>query len=218
MLINGKWVPMGIYFDADGGGSGGGGGGDDDLPDPPTTDDDIDDDNNDLTLEELKKEHKKELDRYRNEVGKLKKQLKTAEEKGMSEEEKLEAQRKDLEKKEKQLKVKELIAYKAQKVAEMELDKRLAEGIKVEQLHLSNPELSEADIDTAIQELKTVQDAMKEEVINELQENGTVLNGFGGEKDKNSGKDLLGKKLAEFDNKNNKGAIDAQDHYFGKGE
>jgi len=107
MWINGKFVPM-FMMDADGGanpqgGSAGGDeGGDDSNPEGGEGGDEgsTGDDEN-LTeaeklqakIDSIKEENKKELDRYRNDIGNLKKKMKEMEEETMSEEEKLEARK-----------------------------------------------------------------------------------------------------------------------------
>lgn len=212
-------MPMDVlstYFAPDGGSGGVGDNDDDNTGDDNTNDDDLEIEKLKEEVKKLEKEHKKELDRYRNDNGKLKKQLKELEEKGMSEEEKLQAREKELLEKEQVLRVKELEAFKAQKVAELGLDKRLGEGIKIDQMYLANEAMSEEDIEKTIQDLKTVQDAIAEEVVNDLQQKGTILNGFGGQKTNQNNGGSFGQKLAGFDKENNKGASEAQENYFGK--
>jgi hypothetical protein len=220
MWINGRFIPL---MDADsganpqGGSAGSGDTGDDggagDSGDGKGSDDGA---GTDSKLEELRKqveqmktEHQKELDKYRNEKGHLKKELEKLKQEGMSEEEKLEQERQQLEEEKRQLKVDRLNAHKAAQVAEQGLDKRLAEYIDVD------AEMSREQVTSAIEDLKNVQSAMREEIINELRENGSVINS-GGNRD-NGGqnkKSSFGKELAEKNSKNTTSAAEGQKHYF----
>lgn len=228
MWINGRFVPM-FMLDADGGanpqgGSAGGDeGGDDSNPegdeggDEGSTGDDeslTEDEKLQAKIEKIKEENKKDLDRYRNKVGKLEKKLKKMEQETMSEEEKLEAKEHELQDKENELRKKELRAHKAEKVAESELNKELAEFIDVDQMHQVNPELAEADVEERIESMKAAQDAIKDAIIKELQEGGSVLDGINGGS-KNKGKGGFGKKLAQSGTETDADAEKAQSHYFG---
>lgn len=231
MWINGVFYPFanGMYFDADKGGGAGGGSGEGDGSGSSSGSGDGGDNNNnggdgsgdnnngdnnnkpdiEAIKKELEKQHNKELDRYRNDIGQLKKELKKLQEKEMSEEEKLEAEKAELEKEKKALLVDKLDAHKSQQIAEQELDKRLADYIKI------NAEKSKDDITDDIKILKTAVDAIVQERIEELQESGSVLNGFNfNSGSKNKGKGSIGEQLAKFNNENNKGAAEAQGHYF----
>lgn len=201
-----------IFFDAPDDSGGGGDDNNDDKPDNNNNDNNSND-NDTPDIEALKaeweKEKKKELDSYRTEVGHLKKEIKEMKEKGMSEEEKLDARAKELQEKEQELRVKELNAHKSQQIAEQELDKSLADYIKV------NAEKSEDDITEDITALKTAVDGIVQKRIEQLQESGSVLNGFNmSKKKKDNSKGSIGKELANYNNNNNKGAAEAQDNYF----
>jgi septal ring factor EnvC (AmiA/AmiB activator) len=225
MWINGRFVPM-FMLDADKGGAGGGsdsdpdGGDDSNLEDDEGRDEDLIDDEEggvdelQAKLDNLKKENKKELDRYRNKVGKLEKKLKEMEQETMSEEEKLEAKQKELQEKESKLRKKELRAHKAEKVAESELNKELAEFIDIDQMHQVKPELTEADVEERIESMKAAQDAIKDAVIKELQEGSSILEGINGGS-KKKGKGGFGKKLAQSGTETDADAVEAQKHYFG---
>lgn len=198
--INGRFVPM-FMLDADGGANpqGGSAGGDDSGDDSnPEGDEDGDEgstgDDENLTeaeklqakIERIKEDNKKDLDRYRNKVGKLEKKLKKMEQETMSEEEKLEAREKEVKEKEKKVRRKELSAHKAEKVAENELNKELAEFIDIEQMHQVNPELTESDVEERIESMKAAQDAIKDAVIKELQNGGSILDGINNKSKKGS--------------------------------
>lgn len=213
MWINGRFVPL---MDADGGANpqgGSAGSGDDGSGDGTGTDDGNGTDNKleqlQQQINQMKTEHQKELDKYRNEKGHLKKELEKLKQEGMSEEEKLEQERQQLEEEKRQLKVDRLDAHKAAQVAEQGLDKRLAEYIDVD------AEMSREQVTSAIEELKNVQSAMREEIINELRENGSVINS-GGNRD-NGGqnkKSSFGKELAQKTSKSTTSAAEGQKHYF----
>lgn len=218
MFINGRFIPLGIYFAADDGGLGGGGGGGN--PDNNTDGDDTGgqggDDNQKTELDKLKEQiqqmkdqHQRELDRYRNEKGKLQKQLDKLQEENMSEEEKLKKRQQELEQRERELKVKELEATKAAQVAEKELDKRLAKFIDV------NADMSEDDVVSQVEELKSIQNALREEVIDEFKNKGSIINSGGDRGGYGSNKaGLFGKELAKQSNKTYEQAEEAQKHYF----
>lgn len=153
----------------------------------------------------LTKTHKSELDRYRNELGQTKKKLEQMQDKELSEEEKLDRQKKQLEEKERELNTKVLNAHKAEQVAKIGLDKRLSEWIGI------SPDMSEDDVNSKVNELKAVQEALREEVISELQENGTVISTTGGKEKKGIS---IGSKLAQQANKSFKTVADSQKIYF----
>ena len=156
-------------------------------------------------LNELKTEHQKELDRYRNQVGTLKKKNKKLEQQSMTEEEKLEARERELAEKEQELQLKELDAHRKGQIAEQGLDKRLAEFIQVD------AQMSEEDIVGQVEALKNIQTALRDEVIEEMKQNGTVIS-TGNRKNNKGGS--IGAQLAKDKTKAQTGAIKGQKHYF----
>ena len=156
----------------------------------------------------MQREHQRELDRYRNEVGKLKKQLEEMRQRGMSEEEKLAAKQQELEQKEKELKVKQLEAHANSFAAKKGLDMRFLKYINI------LPDMSEQDIEAAVLEIKSLQDALKDEVVKELQKGGTVLNSFAGLNSADKG-GTFGKQVASLSRQSEETVQRGVKYYFG---
>jgi len=81
-------------------------------------------------------------------------------------------------------------------------------------MHKVNPELSETDVEDRIESMKAAQDAIKDAVIKELQNGGSVLDGINGGS-KKKGKGGFGKKLAQSGTETDAEAQEAQKVYFG---
>lgn len=156
----------------------------------------------------MQQDHQRELDRYRNEVGKLKKQLEEMRQQGMSEEEKLAAKQQELEQKEKELKVKQLEAHASSFAAKKGLDMRFLKYINI------IPDMSEQDVEAAVLEIKSLQDALKDEVIKDLQKGGTVLNSFAGLNSNDKG-GTFGKQVASLSRQGEQAVERGVKHYFG---
>ena len=156
----------------------------------------------------MQQDHQRELDRYRNEVGKLKKQLEEMRQQGMSEEEKLAAKQQELEQKEKELKVKQLEAHASSFAAKKGLDMRFLKYINI------LPDMGEQDVEAAVLEIKSLQDALKDEVIKDLQKGGTVLNSFAGLNSTDKG-GTFGKQVASLSRQGEETVQRGIEHYFG---
>jgi chromosome segregation ATPase len=120
-------------------------------------------------INSIEQKHQSELDKYRNEVGHLRKEMEKIKQKGMSEEDKLEQQQKKLEEREKELQVKELETTRAAKVAEVGLDERLVTYLDVDH------EMSESEVEKAVDELDTTVKAVIKDEIQKLKESGSIV-------------------------------------------
>lgn len=160
-------------------------------------------------IDEMKEQHQKQLDQYRNEKGQLKKQIDELEKEKMSEEERLEQEKKDLEKEKQELKRDRLEAHKEKTVAKKELDSRLAKYINV------NHDMKQEDIERQVEDLKSIQTAMEDEILDELKNKGKIIDTHStGSNDEEEGG--IGKKLAEKNSENSKEVQKGQEHYFGE--
>lgn len=203
-----------IAAEDDSGGDDSGGEDDNNNNNNNNNDDGNDDSDNDSAIEklqkqieEMKKNHKSELDKYRTKVGHLNKKIEEMEQENMTEEEKLEAEKQKLEDEKQQLKLDRLDARKEKQVAKKKLDERLAEYIQI------NSDMTEAEVEIAVDELKTVEDAIRDDIIKELEKNGSIVDS-GGDND-NSKAGSLGKELAGMSKATNESAQEGQKHYFG---
>jgi preprotein translocase subunit SecD len=120
-------------------------------------------------INSIEQKHQSELDKYRNEAGHLRKEMEKIKQKGMSEEDKLEQQQKKLEEREKELQVKELETTRAAKVAEVGLDERLVTYLDVDH------EMSESEVEKAVDELDTTVKAVIKDEIQKLKESGSIV-------------------------------------------
>jgi len=157
-------------------------------------------------VDQMKKQHQKELDRYRNEKGQLKKQVDELKDEKLSDKEKLEKEKGQLEDEKQQLKADRLDAHKEKVVAKEGLDPRLAKYANI------NHDMEQDDVERKVEDLKSIQNALKDEFLKDLEQKGKVINTNNNKNNNNEGN--LGKSLAERNSQSNEEAEKGQEHYF----
>ena len=185
-----------------------------DSQDDVGQDDNNDNDDNDQNDKSDKLDKlQKRLNKLENENNKLKKKEKEREKEKLSEEEKLEVEKQELEEQKKALEVEKKETYLSKQVAETvgQLDHNsklndLANFIKV------SAETDKDEIDNQINKLKNLEQSIRDQVIKELEEGGSILDTRGGSDDKEGS---FAKNLAKKSKKNIEKAKKAQEHYFG---
>ena len=161
-------------------------------------------------LESIEDEYEKELDKYRNKVGHLEKELKEQKKEKMSEEEQLEAEREELEEEKAKLEREKLETYRSKQIADTVSDldynsklSELSDFIDV------TADTEQKQIDKQVEKLKNLEQSIREQTIEELQEGGSIINSKGSSEDE---KGSLGKKLAKGNDDSE--AAQAQEEYF----
>jgi Spy/CpxP family protein refolding chaperone len=136
-------------------------------------------------IDQMKQDHQKELDRYRNEKGKLKKRLEEIENESLSEEERLQKEKEKLESERKQLQVDKLETYKSKKIAEAKANldyksqlEKFGDFINI------TADTEKSAIDEAVDTLKSLEQSIRDNLLEELQDGGSIINSRKGDKGK----------------------------------